>query len=47
MRSFGFTGSFVGLWVQDLVGEGGRAVFEDTVYEVLGDADDDAVQGGV
>lgn len=47
VRSFGFTGAFVGLWVQDLAGEGCQAVFEDTVYELLGVADDDdAVQGG-
>ncbi|WP_043627559.1 glycoside hydrolase family 43 protein [Nonomuraea candida] len=33
VRSFGFTGAFVGLWVQDLAGEGGRAVFEDITYQ--------------
>lgn len=48
VRSFGFTGAFVGLWVQDLAGEGCQARFEDTTYQ-LADADAEAVvaaQGG-
>ncbi|MGP4097046.1 glycoside hydrolase family 43 protein [Nonomuraea sp. KM90] len=32
IRSFGFTGAFAGLWVQDLAGEGCRATFRDTTY---------------
>ncbi|QFY11097.1 family 43 glycosylhydrolase [Nonomuraea phyllanthi] len=32
IRSFGFTGAFVGLWVQDLAGEGGTARFEQIRY---------------
>ncbi|GAA3532690.1 glycoside hydrolase family 43 protein [Nonomuraea rosea] len=32
IRSFGFTGAFVGLWVQDLAGEGCRATFDDPNY---------------
>ncbi|MGW4791494.1 glycoside hydrolase family 43 protein [Nonomuraea sp. NPDC004297] len=46
VRSFGFTGAFVGLWVQDLAGEGCAAVFEDVVHHPAG-ADGVAVaQGG-
>ncbi|MEV0614030.1 glycoside hydrolase family 43 protein [Nonomuraea sp. NPDC050404] len=47
VRSFGFTGAFVGLWVQDLAAEGCQATFTDCQ---LADADADAdaaVQGGV
>ncbi|WP_327535671.1 glycoside hydrolase family 43 protein [Nonomuraea solani] len=32
IRSFGFTGAFAGLWVQDLAGEGCRATFRETTY---------------
>jgi xylan 1,4-beta-xylosidase len=35
VRSFGFTGAFVGLWVQDLAGEGCQATFHDTTYQAL------------
>ncbi|GAA2205533.1 glycoside hydrolase family 43 protein [Nonomuraea monospora] len=46
IRSFGFTGAFVGLWVQDLAGEGCQAVFDEISYEAA-DADAVAVtQGG-
>ncbi|MFI7700165.1 glycoside hydrolase family 43 protein [Nonomuraea sp. NPDC049480] len=37
IRAFGFTGAFVGLWVQDLAGEGGRATFHDIRYRLLED----------
>ncbi|MEV0148807.1 MULTISPECIES: glycoside hydrolase family 43 protein [unclassified Nonomuraea] len=33
VRSFGFTGAFVGLWVQDLAGEGCAARFEQIRYD--------------
>ncbi|MDP4507157.1 glycoside hydrolase family 43 protein [Nonomuraea turcica] len=33
IRSFGFTGAFVGLWVQDLAGEACRATFSDVTYQ--------------
>lgn len=32
VRSFGFTGAFAGLWVQDLAGEGGQARFEEITW---------------
>ena len=32
IRAFGFTGAFVGLWVQDLAGEGCRAEFDQPIY---------------
>jgi xylan 1,4-beta-xylosidase len=32
IRAFGFTGAFVGLWVQDLAGEGCQATFHDIHY---------------
>ncbi|MFC4113113.1 glycoside hydrolase family 43 protein [Nonomuraea zeae] len=32
IRAFGCTGAFVGLWVQDLAGEGCRATFDNPVY---------------
>lgn len=32
LRTFGFTGAFAGLWVQDLAGEGCSAVFDRTRY---------------
>ncbi|MFD1541703.1 glycoside hydrolase family 43 protein [Nonomuraea guangzhouensis] len=35
IRAFGFTGAFVGLWVQDLAGEGCRAEFDQTIYRTL------------
>jgi xylan 1,4-beta-xylosidase len=35
VRAFGFTGAFVGLWVQDLAGEGCAARFEQIVYRDL------------
>ncbi|WP_336204394.1 hypothetical protein [Nonomuraea sp. LPB2021202275-12-8] len=33
VRAFGFTGAFVGLWVQDIAGEGCRATFDHTTYQ--------------
>ncbi|MBF8185492.1 glycoside hydrolase family 43 protein [Nonomuraea sp. K274] len=35
VRAFGFTGAFVGLWVQDLAGEGCQATFHDITYDAL------------
>ncbi|MBB6554169.1 glycoside hydrolase family 43 protein [Nonomuraea rubra] len=46
IRSFGFTGAFVGLWVQDLAGEGCEAVFEDPAYQLADGVAEVAAQGG-
>lgn len=35
VRAYGFTGAFVGLWVQDLAGEGGSADFTAVTYQEL------------
>jgi xylan 1,4-beta-xylosidase len=32
LHAFGFTGAFVGLWVQDLAAEGGYADFDHATY---------------
>ncbi|MDP9793018.1 xylan 1,4-beta-xylosidase [Catenuloplanes nepalensis] len=32
VRTFGFTGAFAGLWVQDLASEGAEAVFDEVAY---------------
>jgi xylan 1,4-beta-xylosidase len=38
-ETFGFTGAFVGLWVQDLGADGGFADFDSATYRVLSDAE--------